>query len=289
MCNERGDGAAVADDFLRQLVAALLEAVGGHGAQRQPARAVGEAPVCVNGVVVPLPLEAERGGEFVGLLEGEFFTVRDGFAVAGAGKTSANNGFADAGGGGKTTADKRHGGRQDEGGGRQGEGGGRGSEGGGAYDGPVVLPAGGLQVYDAAEDGGLLKMIEPPAAVGAFNKCALVGAIDGGGARVEDDAALVGSVDVSGAKYGLPAGADASFGYNEIVVAVAFQELGALCNGSGVYGDAVVEQLTAVGRHAVDDDGARAVAAAAEVGAAVVVPEGAGVLPLRNAPYAVQR
>ena len=131
-------------------------------------------------------------------------------------------------------------------------------------------------------------MEKPPITVGRIDKSALVRAVHLCQSLLKNDAFLVGPVDVLRPEHCLPSLSDAAFGDDQIVVAVAFHEFRALGHGSCVDRYALVEQLFAVGRHAMHDDGACAVAAATQICLSVVVPEGAGVFPFRDFLQAVK-
>ena len=62
---------------------------------------------------------------------------------------------------------------------------------------PVVLPAGGLQMDHTPQDGCLLEMIEPPAAVWRIDQSPLMRTVDLGGTLFEHDLPFVGTVDVT--------------------------------------------------------------------------------------------
>ena len=130
-----------------------------------------------------------------------------------------------------------------------------------AYQRPVVLPAGGLQMDYAAQGGRLLEMIEPPLALWRINEGSLVRAVHGGGALFQHHALLVWTIDVLGTEYRLPARADTTFRDNQIVPAIALEPFRALSHRARINCHPIVEQRLAVGRHLVDDDGASAVLA----------------------------
>ena len=163
-------------------------------------------------------------------------------------------------------------------------------------DRPVVLPRHRLQMHDAADGSCVLEMIEPPCAVGRIDDGALVRTIDGGGACFEHTSAFVGTIDVLRAEHGLPATFDATFGNRDVVVSIAFHELGTFGHGAFIDRDAFVEQLPAVATHLVDDDGACTMPAADEIGLTgndtgaigfvdnLIVPERTGIFPFGYLP-----
>ena len=76
---------------------------------------------------------------------------------------------------------------------------------------------------------------------------------------------------------------------DEIVVAAALQEFCAFCHRTGIDRHAVVQQLTAVSRHPMDDDWSGTVLAAPQISLSVAVPEGAGVFPFRHTLHQMER
>ena len=94
---------------------------------------------------------------------------------------------------------------------------------------------------NAAKDGCLLEMIEPPLTIGRIDQCALMRSVHVGATLLEDDASLVRSIDVLSAKNGLPSSANAAFRNNQIVVAIALQELCALSYRSSIDGHAIIQ------------------------------------------------
>ena len=131
-------------------------------------------------------------------------------------------------------------------------------------------------------------MQEPPFAVRRIHDGALVGAVDGGRAGLQHDTALVGAVKVLGAQHRLPAAAHAAFRDAQVIPVAEAVDLGAFRRRAGVDRDALVQQFPAVRGHPVQDDGTGALEAVAEVGLAVLIPEGAGVFPAGNSLDAVQ-
>ena len=107
-------------------------------------------------------------------------------------------------------------------------------------EGPVVFPSCWLQVYHAATGMRLLKMEKPPSAVGSLNESALMRAVDIGAALFQYHTFLVWTIDVTRAQNRLPTSADAALGNDEIVVAVTFHHLRALCHGASVDRHAIV-------------------------------------------------
>src|SRR5581483_8729320 len=79
-----------------------------------------------------------------------------------------------------------------------------------AHQGPIVFPADGLHVNDAAVSAAGLKVQEPAFMVRSFDVAALVRAVDGGAALLKDDAVFVGAVDILGTEHGLSAAGDAA-------------------------------------------------------------------------------
>ena len=77
--DEGGALAAIADDFLGELVAAEFQTVGWLGVDGEETGTLGETPVAVGGVVVPLPDGGEGGeGEGVGMTFLDPFCRRSG-------------------------------------------------------------------------------------------------------------------------------------------------------------------------------------------------------------------
>ena len=131
--NQGGTLTLIADNLLCQHVPTGHQAVGGQGMQRQPSLVFGETPTVVLRVMVPLPLQAElRIGELIVCLE----LVRLGKQ----GHLPSVYRFTN------TISVKID-----------------------THQRPVVLPTDRLQMNNTSQDGCLLKMIEPPRAVGGID------------------------------------------------------------------------------------------------------------------------
>ena len=158
-----------------------------------------------------------------------------------------------------------------------------------AHDGPAVLPMHRLQMEHSAERIQVLEMQEPPLPVRSVHDRALMGAVDVGGASLEDDLLLIRAVNILGTQCRLPAGLYSALRYTEIVVLPYLVELRALGYRTFIYGHAVIQQLLPVRRHLVQDDGACAMDAVTQICRPVFIPERAGILPFRDRLDAVQR
>ena len=101
----------------------------------------------------------------------------------------------------------------------------------GADDGPIVAPAHGLEVHDAAVRSVGLEVNEPAFALGSFDITALMRTVDVGRALRQHDALVVRAVDLARAQDRLRSHADAAEGRKDVVIAVALIELGAFEGG----------------------------------------------------------
>ena len=138
----------------------------------------------------------------------------------------------------------------------------------------VLAPLHRQQVDDAAEVAGGLEAEEPALAVRQVDEPALVRA-----SAHQHFPALPRATQGLRAQHGLAARLDPALGERDVVLAAPLEELRALGHLAAVDLDAVVEEAPAVRAHLVEDQGSRAEDAVDEVRAAVVVPEGRGVLP----------
>lgn len=240
----------------------MFEFAEAEGAGEEVELSVLEAVCGGIGIFGPLPLEAEFGsGKVIGAGEGDRLPpwVRHGHVPG-------EDGIADA----VTVAVH-------------------------AGDRPTVLPGDGLEPDDAAEGAGVLKMEEPPAAVGGIDQGALMGAVDAGVAGFEDGADFVGSPGVSGAQDGLPAEGNAACGAEDEGFVPELVEFGAFDDrmfpvgreqvmfGTVVDHGAFTEKGRAVPCHFADIDAVVDAGAGFGVGerqpgvAGGFVPEGAGI------------
>ena len=103
-----------------------------------------------------------------------------------------------------------------------------GTGGGGPDDRPAALPDDRLQVHHAAVGRQILEVEEPPLAGGRVDQCALMRAVDGRPALVEDDAILIGTGDLPGPEDRLPSGGHATGRSKDIIPAVALVKFRAL-------------------------------------------------------------
>ena len=144
-------------------------------------------------------------------------------------------------------------------------------------------------MHHAAHGVGLLEMVEPPFALGGINQRALVRAVYVCGALLQHHLALIRAVQLLGAEHCLPALANTALWYDKVVPAVLAKELGTLGHRSGIDCVAVIQKLTSVGTHAVQNDGTGSVGASAQIGVALVIPNGTGILPLGYILYVTER
>ena len=147
---------------------------------------------------------------------------------------------------------------------------------------PIVLPAGRLKVEHTAIGRGRLEVQEPPLPVGGIDQSPLMRSVDVSGTFLQHNLPLVGSIDIARAEHRLPATADTALRNNQVIPAIALEELGTFSHGTLVNRNTIVQQLPSVGRHPMDDDRSGTMATAAKVGLTIVVPEGTGVFPLLN-------
>ena len=109
-----------------------------------------------------------------------------------------------------------------------------------------------------------------------------------GRALFEHNLTFVGAIDVFRTQHRLPASSYTPFGNNQIIPAIALQELRALSHRSLIDRHALIEQLLAVGRHLMYDNRPCTMFAATQISLSVVIPKRTRVFPFRHALYQMQ-
>ena len=166
-----------------------------------------------------------------------------------------------------------------------------------ADEGPVVLPAHGLKVEDAAHRSHILEVDEEAPTVLQLHPAALVRAVHRRAALVQHDPRFIRAVDAPAAQNQLPAGGHAARRREDVVPAVALVQLRPLHRRGGERAIEHQRRLPDhVAGHRVNLHDAQPVLDAAAavgvgegyVGPAVVVPQRAGIDPAANRLYTAQ-
>src|SRR6185437_3176500 len=154
-----------------------------------------------------------------------------------------------------------------------------------ADDGPIVLPGYRLEVHDPAVGPGTVEMDEPTLPRGGLHVPALMRPLDVRAPLGEHPPEVIGSLDVPRAQHCLGSLLDSAEGREDVVIPVALVELGAF-EGGQVYGVvhddlARIQHALAIGTHLMQDQRPGAHPGVNQPGAAVLVPEGTGILQAR--------
>ena len=134
-----------------------------------------------------------------------------------------------------------------------------------------------------------LKMIEPPTAVRCINQSSLMGTVDLRGALLQHHTALIRTIDVARTEHRLPTLTYTSLWDNQVIPAIALQELRALSHRPFVDRGTLIEQRLTISRHLMYDDRACPMTAAPQIGLSIFIPERTGVFPFLHTAHEMER